>query len=99
MTDEQPQPDFGAFMAQAAAMQEQLVAAREEIAQQSVEGVAGNGQVRVEVTGGMEFKRVHIDPAAMSDAEMLEDLLLIALRDAIAKVDELNQQAVGDLFG
>ncbi len=97
MTDQQP--DFGAFMAQAAAMQEQLVAAREEIAQQTVQGQAGNGQVRVEVTGGMEFSRVHIDPSLLSDGAMLEDLLLAALRDAIAKVDELNQQAVGDLFG
>ncbi|MBW3575555.1 MAG: YbaB/EbfC family nucleoid-associated protein [Actinobacteria bacterium] len=85
--------DLNQLMAQAQAMQEQLLAAQAEAAEQVVVGQSGGGVVRVEVTGGMEFRSVTIDPGAVDpdDVEMLQDLVLAALHDAMAKVGELRQ--------
>ena len=96
-------PDLGALMRQAQAMQEQLVAAQAQAAETEVEGQAGGGVVRVRVTGGMEFRSVTIAPEAVDpdDVDMLQDLVLAALHDAMAKVGELQQGAMGgvDLGG
>jgi DNA-binding YbaB/EbfC family protein len=91
--------DLSALLEQATAMQEQLMAAQSSAAEQEVEGHAGGGLVKITVTGGMEFKSVHIDPAAIDpdDVEMLEDLILAALHDAVHQADELKQQAFGGL--
>ena len=85
--------DLNQLMAQAQAMQEQLLAAQAEAAEQVVVGQSGGGVVRVEVSGGMEFRSVAIDPGAVDpdDVEMLQDLVLAALHDAMAKVGELRQ--------
>src|SRR5947199_8097620 len=94
-------PDLSAILEQAQHMQEQLMQAQAEAAEQTVQGHAGGGVVTVEVTGGMEFRNVTIDPKAVDpdDVEMLQDLVLAAIRDAVAKVNELNQQALGGLGG
>ena len=94
-------PDLGALLEQAQQMQQQLLSAQAEAAEQLVEGVAGGGAVRIGVTGGMEFRSVTIDRAAVDpdDVEMLQDLVLAALHDAAGKVNELNQQALGGLGG
>ena len=59
------------------------------------------GAVRIAVTGGLEFRSVHIDPEAVDpdDVEMLEDLVLAALHDATAKVHELQAEASTALGG
>jgi DNA-binding YbaB/EbfC family protein len=87
------QPDLGRLMAQAQQMQEQLVAAQAEAAEKVVEGQAGGGVVRVAVTGGMEFRSVTIDPAAVDpdEVDMLQDLVLAALHDAMGKVGEMQE--------
>ena len=103
MSDElEPQGlDMSALLQQAQQMQEQLMQAQAAAAEQVVQGQAGGGVVAVEVTGGMEFQKVTIDPKAVdpADVEMLEDLVLAAIRDAVAGVQELNQQALGGLGG
>ena len=93
------QPDLGALMAQAQQMQEQLLAAQAEAAEQVVQGQAGGGAVKVEVTGGMEFRSVVIDPSAVDpdDVEMLQDLVLAALHDAMAGVGEIQQGVTSGL--
>ncbi|MGI9120913.1 MAG: YbaB/EbfC family nucleoid-associated protein [Acidimicrobiales bacterium] len=93
------QPDLGQLMAQAQQMQEQLLAAKAEAAEQVVQGQAGGGAVQVEVTGGMEFRSVTIDPAAVNpdDVEMLQDLVLAALHDAMARVGEIQQGVTSGL--
>ncbi|MHB8671827.1 MAG: YbaB/EbfC family nucleoid-associated protein [Acidimicrobiales bacterium] len=92
-------PDMGSLLAQAQRMQEQLLAAQQVAADQRVEGQAGGGAVRVEVTGSGEFLAVRIERAAVDpdDVEMLEDLVLAAIHDAMAKVAELSRQAMGGL--
>jgi nucleoid-associated protein EbfC len=93
------QPDMNALLKQAQKMQEQLLAARAEAETQVVEGQAGGGMVKVRVTGGMEFKGVTIDPAAVDpdDVSMLEDLVLAAIRDAVTKAGQISEQAMGGL--
>ena len=91
--------DLSALLEAAQGMQQNLMAAQAAAAEEEVEGHAGGGLVRVTVTGGMEFKAVHIDPKAVDpeDVEMLEDLVLAALHDAVHQANELNSQAFGNL--
>jgi nucleoid-associated protein EbfC len=93
------QPNMNDLMKQAQKMQEQLMEAQAVAAEQVIEGQAGGGVVKVTVTGGLEFQAVHIDPDAVDpdDVAMLEDLVLAAIHDAVAKVNELSQQAMGGL--
>ena len=93
------QPNMNDLLKQAQKMQDQLMQAQAAAAEQVVEGQSGGGVVKVQVTGNMEFQSVHIDPAAVdpSDVAMLEDLVLAAIHDAVAKVNEISQQAVGGL--
>ena len=92
-------PDMQSLLNQAMQMQQQLLAAQAEAAARVVEGVSGGGMVRVEVTGGMEFRKVTIDPRVVdpADVAMLEDLVLAAVHDATAKVSAISQEAMGGL--
>jgi hypothetical protein len=80
-------------------MQERLMEVQQTAAEQVVEGSAGGGVVTVQVTGGMDVVDVTIDPSVVDpgDVEMLQDLVLAAMRDAIARANELNRQALGGL--
>ncbi len=93
------QPDINQMLKQAQKMQEQLLEAQAAAAEQVVEGQAGGGVVKVRVTGALEFESVTIDPAAVDpdDVEMLQDLVLAAVRDAVGKATQLSQQAMGGL--
>ena len=86
--------DMNDLLRQAQEMQQQLAAAQQNAAAQTVEGVSGGGMVRIEVTGGMEFLAVHVDP---TEVDMLEDLILAAIRDAAANAHAVTQQAMGGL--
>lgn len=91
--------DLNNLVEQAQAMQQQMMAAQEEQARQTVVGSAGGGKVTVEMTGGGEFRNVTIAPDAVDpeDVEMLEELVLAALRDASARVAELQESAMGSI--
>ncbi len=95
------QPDLAHVLQQAQQLQQQLMEAQAAAAERVVEGQAGGGAVKVVVTGGFDFRSVTIDPAAVDpgDVAMLEDLVLAAVRDAVAKASELNQEAMGGLGG
>lgn len=92
-------PDLGGLLQQAQQMQAQLLAAQAEAADTVVEGHAGGGLVRIEMTGGGEFRSVRIDPSAIDpdDPGLLEDLVLAALHDVTARANELQQDALGGL--
>ena len=93
--------DMNALLQQAQQMQQQLLAAQADAADQLHEGVAGGGAVRIEVTGAMEFRSVTIRPDAVDpdDVEMLQDLVLAALHEALDKVNAAQQDALGGLGG
>lgn len=92
-------PDLGGLLAQAQEMQQQLMAAQAEAASTVVEGRASGGAVKVEVTGGLEFRSVRIDPSVIDpeDPSLLEDLVLAALHDAMSQVNEMQEGAMGGL--
>ena len=95
-----PIPDMGSILDMAMGLQQQLAEAQQLAAETVLEGQAGGGVVRIEVTGGLQFRAVHIDAAAVDpdDVEMLQDLVLAALHDAVARV-EANSQAANPMGG
>jgi DNA-binding YbaB/EbfC family protein len=92
-------PDLGGLLQQAQQMQQQLMEAQAEAANTLVEGSSGGGSVKVEVTGGLDFRSVQIDPSVIDpeDPSLLEDLVLAALHDAMAQIQEMQEGAVGGL--
>jgi DNA-binding YbaB/EbfC family protein len=86
------------MMQQAQAMQGKVQAELEAL---RVEGTSGGGLVRIEMTGTKEIVSVRIDPSAVdpSDVEMLQDLVLAALRDASRQVDDAVQKKTSSLLG
>jgi nucleoid-associated protein EbfC len=78
---------------------QEALAAQAEAVNQTVEGTAGGGVVKVRMTGGGEVTGLELAPEAVNpdDVEMLQDLILAALRDASAKATELQQKALGAL--
>ena len=78
---------------------QEAMAAQAEAVARTVEGTAGGGVVRVTMTGGGEVTGVTLSPEVVdpADVEMLQDLILAALRDAGAKVVELQREALGSL--
>jgi DNA-binding YbaB/EbfC family protein len=82
-------------------MQQQFAAAQEQSAATTIEGQSGGGVVKVTCTGNLEFAAVKISPDAVdpADVEMLEDLVLAAVRDAVSKVNALNAELLGPLGG
>jgi DNA-binding YbaB/EbfC family protein len=96
--------DLGSLMEQASQMQQQMAEAQAAAATTILEGVSGGGAVKVTVTGTGEFQAVSIDPGAVDpdDVTMLEDLVLAALHDATARIQELQAGAmggIGDMLG
>jgi len=92
-------PDLGGLLEQAQQMQQQLLAAQAEAANTIVEGSAGGGAVKIEVTGGVDFRSVQIDPSVIDpeDPSLLEDLVLAALHDARAEIQQMQEGAVGGI--
>jgi DNA-binding YbaB/EbfC family protein len=76
------------MMQQAQRMQDNLKRVQEELAVLEVTGSAGGNLVSITITGKMEVRRVHIDPSALADAEMLEDLVTAAFNDAVNKAND-----------
>lgn len=89
--------DLGSLLEQAQAMQQQMVEAQEQQAAMTIVGTAGGGKVSIELTGAGEYQNVTIAPDAVDpdDVELLEDLVLAALRDASSQLAELQEQAMG----
>ena len=80
------------LMKQAQAMQENMKQAQDAIAAMEVEGEAGGGMVKVVMTGRHDVKRVTIAPTLLSeDKDMLEDLVMAAMNDAVAKAEAVTQ--------
>jgi len=89
------------MMKQVKKMQQQMMKAQEELATKTVEGTAGGGVVTVVVNGHKNVLSVTIKPEAVDpeDVEMLQDLVLTAVNDAMAKADELANQDMGKFTG
>lgn len=93
------QPNMQQLLQQAQKMQQDLAAAQQELAETRVEGSAGGGLVKAQVSGAGELQGLVIDPKAVDpeDTETLADLILAAVRDANGAAQELQQQKLGPL--
>lgn len=82
-------------------MQNRMAKIQEELAETTVTGNAGGNAVIVEVTGLKELKSIKLAPEVVDpeDIETLEDLLLVAVKSAMEKAEELAGQKFGALTG
>jgi DNA-binding YbaB/EbfC family protein len=89
------------FMKQAKELQAKLAKAQEELANTTVEASAGGGAVTIVIDGQQGVHSVKISPDAVDpqDVELLEDLILTAVNEAIKKSQELAQERLGGLTG
>jgi hypothetical protein len=85
------------MMKQAQQMQEKL---QKQMSELRVEATAGGGMVAVVMNGNKQIQSLKIDPEAVSkdDVEMLQDLIMAAVNDALRKVDEELKNKVGGIM-
>jgi nucleoid-associated protein EbfC len=96
-----PEGDMSGLLAQAQAMQEQLINAQQELAEMQIEGSAGGDLVTATVTGSGELVGLVIKPEAIDpdDTETLADLVVAAVRDATNKAQAVAASKLGPLAG
>lgn len=89
------------MMQQLQALQEQLMAAQEKLADETVTGTAGGGAVKITLTGDQRCTAVVIDAEliAEGDIDMLQDLILAALNNALETSQQLAAERLGPLTG
>ena len=93
--------DMKKMMKQAQRMQAELAKAQDEIKDMEFEATAGGGMVKVVATGDMAVKSIAIDPEAVDpeDVEMLEDLVLAAVNEALRGVSDMSAQRLSAATG
>ena len=93
--------DMNKMLKQMQEMQAQMAKAQEELAGETVEASAGGGMVRVKATGAGEVVEVKIAPEAIDpeDPEMLEDLVVAAVNQALRNAQDLMQSKLGGAMG
>ena len=93
--------NMNALMQQAKKMQEQMQKAQEELENAEVIGKAGGEMVVVTMNGKKEIKSIKLDKSAVDpdDVEMLEDLIIVAIKDANQKADEISKDKMGPMGG
>ena len=89
------------MMKQVQQMQADMMAAQEQLASMEVEGSAGGGMVKAVVTGGGDLRSVSISPDVVDpdDIEMLEDLVVAAVSEALRASQELQSNSMGSVTG
>jgi DNA-binding YbaB/EbfC family protein len=95
------QPDLGAMMKQVQAMQAEMVKAQDQLKEESVEASAGGGMVKVKMSGDLRLLELAINPDAIDpeDAELLQDMVLAAVNEAIRSAQELAEAKMGGITG
>jgi len=91
-------PDMSGQMGNLMKVQEKI---QEELGNKVVEGFAAGNMVKIEMTGRQELVSVKIDPSVVDpeDVGMLEDLILVAFKDAMEKSQQLGSEAMSALTG
>ena len=89
------------MMKQVQQMQAKMAKLQEELAQKTLEATAGGGVVKVTANGKQEIVDINIDPSAVDpdDVEMLEDLILAAVNEALRQIQEMNANEMTKLTG
>jgi nucleoid-associated protein EbfC len=91
--------DLSALMQQAQALQSKMQEMQEAAAAKTVEAQSGGGMVRVVVDGSMRVRKIEIDASivAANDKAMLEDLILVAVNDGMARAQQMVAEEIGKL--
>jgi DNA-binding YbaB/EbfC family protein len=82
-------------------LQRQMEAAQQELAEVRLEASAGGGAVRAVANGQGDLVELHISPEAVdpNDVEMLQDLVLAAVREALEKGRKVQEEKMGNITG
>src|ERR671936_2537564 len=93
--------ELGKLLHQVGAMQQQMQQAQQELAKETVEASAGGGMVTVTANGAGELKAIRIDPKAIDpdDPELLADMILAAVNEALRSAHSLAESKLGGLAG
>jgi nucleoid-associated protein EbfC len=96
-----PQPNMNQMLKQVQKMQQDMAAAQEQLKNEEVQASAGGGMVTVTVTGDLVVKAVRIDPDAIDpdDPDMLSDLVLAAVNEALRSAQELQASKMSGVTG
>jgi nucleoid-associated protein EbfC len=89
------------MMQQVQKMQQEMQRAQEELARETVTASAGGGAVKATMTGGLELLSVEINPEVVDpeDVEMLEDMVLAAVNEALSSAQQLASNRLGGITG
>ena len=92
-------PDMGQLMKQAQQFQARMAKMQEEVGTRTVEASAGGGMVSVVANGKQEIISVHIDKEVIDpeDSEMLQDLIMAAVNDALSRARDMMNEEMGKL--
>lgn len=92
-------PNMGQIMKQAQQFQAKMAKMQEEVGNRTVEASAGGGMISVVANGRQEIISVHIDPEVINpdDAEMLQDLIMAAVNDALSRARDMMNEEMGKL--
>ena len=92
-----PQPNMQQMLKQVQKMQAEMMAAQESLKDERVEASAGGGMVKVVATGELAIESITIDPDAVDpeDVEMLQDMVLAAVNEALRSAQELAAEQDG----
>jgi len=96
-----PQPNMQQMLKQVQKMQQDMVAAQEQLKHEVLEASAGGGMVTVKISGDLIVQSVIIDPEAIDpeDAELLQDMVTAATNEAIRAAQQLAADRLGPLTG
>ena len=94
-------PNLNKMLEQAQKLQEDMAAATAKLAEEKIETSSGGGMVKVVATGEGQLDSLTIDPDAVDseDVEMLQDMILAAVNEAMRQADDLREKAMGDTAG
>lgn len=94
-------PNMGNLLKKAQQLQEKMAKLQEELSEKTVETSAGGGMVTVIATGKQEIASIKIDPEVVNqeDIEMLEDLVLAAVNDALSQAKQMVTEEMTKLTG
>jgi hypothetical protein len=93
--------NIGQIAKMAQQMQSQMAQAQQELAETTLEATAGGGAVRIVITGAQEVRSIEIDQSAVDpdEVEMLQDLVMTAVNEAIGRSKELERERMGSIAG
>ncbi len=96
-----PQPKMNEMLKQVQKMQTDMAAAQEQLAKETVQASAGGGMVTVTVSGDLDVKDIRIDPEAIDpdDPDLLQDMVLAAVNEAMRQAKELAASKMGGVTG